>query len=163
MTMVRGVRIVAAPCCGAQYALPNYMSMNFSAFEFWTDGWRDGSIMPNDEGLRRCQCGQFVLLKNLVEIGAADASSLPSLGHVLAAQLPRALPTTPGCQGSGHQSEVVRGPPRQPLLVGQAAQAQTAFVHQTCGQSVHLPTLRANARATTKHGAAQRHPGPPRW
>ena len=91
MTMVRGVRILAAPCCGAQYALPNYMSMNFSAFEFWTDGWRDGSLMPNDEGLRRCQCGQFVLLKNLVEVGVADDSPLPSLGHVSAEQLPECI------------------------------------------------------------------------
>ena len=91
MTMVRGVRILAAPCCGAQYALPNYMSMNFSAFEFWTDGWRDGSLMPNDEGLRRCQCGQFVLLKNLVEVSTADDSTLPSLGHVSAEQLPECI------------------------------------------------------------------------
>ena len=91
MTMVRGVRILAAPCCGAQYALPNYMSMNFSAFEFWTDGWRDGSLMPNDEGLRRCQCGQFVLLKNLVEVSAADDSTLPSLGHVSTEQLPECI------------------------------------------------------------------------
>ena len=88
MTMVRGVRILAATCCGAQYALPNYMSMNFSAFEFWTDGWRDGSLMPNDEGLRRCQCGQFVLLKNLVEVSTADDSTLPSLSHVSTRQLP---------------------------------------------------------------------------
>ena len=91
MTMVRGVRILAATCCGAQYALPNYMSMNFSAFEFWTDGWRDGSLMPNDEGLRRCQCGQFVLLKNLVEVSTADDSTLPSLGHVSTEQLPECI------------------------------------------------------------------------
>lgn len=91
MTMVRGVRIVAAPCCGAQYALPNYMSMNFSAFEFWTDGWRDGSLMPNDEGLRRCLCGQYVLLKNLVEVGVADNSQLPPLGQVSAQQLPECI------------------------------------------------------------------------
>lgn len=91
MTMVRGVRIVTAPCCGAQYALPNYMSMNFSAFEFWTDGWRDGSLMPNDEGLRRCQCGQFILLKDLVEVGTAGESTLPSLSRVSAGQLPECL------------------------------------------------------------------------
>ena len=91
MTKVRGVRIVAAPCCGAKYALPNYMSMNFSAFEFWTDGWRDGSPMPNDEGLRRCQCGQFVLLKNLIEIGIADDSNLPFLSHVPVQQLPECI------------------------------------------------------------------------
>jgi hypothetical protein len=63
MTRVRGIRVLATPYCGAQYALPNYVSMNFSAFEFWTDGWREHSPMPNDEGLRICQCGQFVLLK----------------------------------------------------------------------------------------------------
>jgi hypothetical protein len=31
--------------------------MNFSAFEYWKDGWRVQSPMPNDEGLRRCKCG----------------------------------------------------------------------------------------------------------
>lgn len=91
MTKVRGVRIVAAPCCGAQYALSNYISMNFSAFAFWTDGWRDGSPMPNDEGLRRCQCGQYVLLKNLVEVTTADDSTLPYPSHVSAEELPECI------------------------------------------------------------------------
>ena len=91
MTMVRGVRIVAAPCCGAQYALPNYMSMNFSAFAFWTDAWRDGSLMPNDEGLRRCVCGQFFLLKDTkaIEDGdAREADGLPTTSAVPPEQLP---------------------------------------------------------------------------
>lgn len=88
MTTVRGVRILSAPCCGAQYASPNYMSMNFSAYEYWTDGWRDGSLMPNDEGLRRCQCGQFILLKNLTQVSTADASNLPSIDRVSAQHLP---------------------------------------------------------------------------
>ena len=91
MTMVRGVRIVAAPCCGAQYALPNYMSMNFSAFAFWTDAWRDGSLMPNDEGLRRCVCGQFFLLKDTkaIEDGdAREADGLPTTPAVPPEQLP---------------------------------------------------------------------------
>lgn len=89
--MVRGVRIVAAPCCGARYALPNYMSVNFLAFEYWTDGWREGSLMPNDEGLRRCQCGQFVLLKNLVQVDVEERSPLASLSHVSAEQLPECI------------------------------------------------------------------------
>lgn len=38
MTIIRGVRIVAAPCCGARYAAPRYLSMNFMASEYWTDG-----------------------------------------------------------------------------------------------------------------------------
>lgn len=91
MTIVRGVRIVTAPCCGAQYAMPRYVSMNFMAFEYWTDGWREFSPMPNDEGLRRCQCGQFVLLKELVEIETAETSELPRIDHVPAELLPECI------------------------------------------------------------------------
>ncbi len=91
MTRVDGVHIIEAPCCGARYSLPRYLSMNFSAWEYWTDGWRDYSLMPNDEGLRRCQCGQFVLLKNMVDVGAADASDLPSIGHVPGSMLPECI------------------------------------------------------------------------
>lgn len=88
MTIIRGVRIVAAPCCGAQYATPRYASMNFMAFEYWTDGWRHGSLMPNDEGLRQCNCGRFVLMKDLVQIETADISDLPSPEYVSDELLP---------------------------------------------------------------------------
>ena len=90
MTRARGVQIFASPCCGAPYAFPRYMSMNFSAFEYWTDGWRERSLMPNDEGLRRCKCGQFVLTKDMVPVEKAEASDagehglndLPTMDHV---------------------------------------------------------------------------------
>jgi hypothetical protein len=82
MTIVSGVRIVAAPCCGARYAVPRYLSVNFMASAYWTDGWRDGSLMPNDEGLRRCQCGRFVLKKDLVKIDTAEASDRPDIDSV---------------------------------------------------------------------------------
>jgi len=62
--------------------------MNFSAYEYWTDGWREGSLMPNDEGLRRCNCGRYVLVKNLVEIETAESSDLPRMDHVPEEQLP---------------------------------------------------------------------------
>jgi hypothetical protein len=101
MTIVRGVRILAAPCCGARYKFPNYVSMNFSAFEYWTDGWREFSPMPNDEGLRRCQCGQFVLLKELVEIETAETSELPRIDHVPAELLPECI-----AQASGDDLEL---------------------------------------------------------
>lgn len=48
--------------------------MNFSAFEHWTDGWREYSLIPNDEGLRRCKCGQFVMIKDMVAIEKSEAS-----------------------------------------------------------------------------------------
>lgn len=82
MSIVRGVSISEVPCCGAQYAFPMYFSMNFSAFEYWTDGWRYGSLMPDGEGLRRCRCGQFVLIRDMLKISTADSSNFPRIGHV---------------------------------------------------------------------------------
>jgi len=82
VTRITGVRIVAAPCCGAQYAQPRYASMNFSAMEHWTDGWRKHSLMPNDAGLRRCRCGRFVTLGELVEIATSRESDFSSIDDV---------------------------------------------------------------------------------
>lgn len=47
--------------------------------------------MPNDEGLRRCKCGQFVLLADMVAIETADESDLPHLGYVPDAMLPECI------------------------------------------------------------------------
>lgn len=91
MSIIQGVRIRSAPCCGARYKFPRYVSMNFSAFEYWTDGWRDGSLMPNEEGFRRCQCGQFVLLKDLVGVETAETSDLPYMDHVRDELLPECI------------------------------------------------------------------------
>ena len=91
MTKVRGVRILKAPCCGAQYLALNYVSMNFSAFSYWTDGWRDTNLMPNDGGVRRCQCGHYLLLSDFVEIGTAEDSDLPHTIRVPAEQLPKCI------------------------------------------------------------------------
>jgi hypothetical protein len=88
MTMIRGVRILAAPCCGKRYAYPRYLSMNFMAHENWTDGWRVGSLMPNESSLRLCQCGEFVRLKDLVDIGEEESSALPRLEHIPVDRLP---------------------------------------------------------------------------
>jgi hypothetical protein len=69
--------------------------MNFSAFEYWTDGWREQSPMPNDEGLRRCKCGRFVLMRELVEIGTAEASDLPRIEDVPDEMLPSPVSRPP--------------------------------------------------------------------
>lgn len=91
MTIIRGVRILEAPCCGARFALPRYVSMNFSAFEYWTDGWREGSLMPNDAGLRRCLCSRFVRLAEMTEVGSAEVSDLPTMDHVQGPFLPECI------------------------------------------------------------------------
>ena len=82
MTIIKGKRIVAAPCCGARYALPHYVSMNFSASEYWTDGWREDSLMPNDAGIRHCSCGRFLLINELIWIETVESSDLPSMDRV---------------------------------------------------------------------------------
>jgi hypothetical protein len=38
--------------------------------------------MPNDEGLRRCKCGQYVLVKDMIEVDTADISESPYMDHV---------------------------------------------------------------------------------
>lgn len=96
MTMIRGVHIVAARCCGARYAIPRYLSMNFTSAEHWTDGWREQSLMPNDEGLRRCRCGRFVLLRELVRIEPAEPGDLPSLEHVPDEMVPTCIAQADG-------------------------------------------------------------------
>lgn len=87
MTMIRGARIRATQCCGKQYASPRYLSMNFMAFAFWTDGWRENSLMPNESGLRQCDCGAYVRLRDMVDISEQEQSDFPSLrqipGHLL--------------------------------------------------------------------------------
>jgi len=65
--------------------------MNFSAFEYWTDGWREGSPMPNDEGLRRCKCGQFVLVKDMIELATKETAEVPHMDHVPDEHLPECI------------------------------------------------------------------------
>lgn len=72
MTRVAGFRQVRVPCCGKVYVRPNYRSINFMADENWTDGWREASLMPNDTGLRRCQCGQFLLMRETESLGVTE-------------------------------------------------------------------------------------------
>jgi len=77
------------------------MSMNFTAWAYWTDGWRDRSLMPNDEGLRRCTCGQFYLLMDMQAIekgAAADNEDLPFTMTVPDEHLPECFTTTVSAQ-----------------------------------------------------------------
>ena len=80
--MIQGVRIRATPCCGKLYASPNYVSMNFMSFGFWTDGWREDSLMPNETGLRQCNCGIFVKLKDMTDIRKEENSELPRMEQI---------------------------------------------------------------------------------
>jgi hypothetical protein len=91
MTRIAGYNISAAPCCGKTYRTIRYRSMNFSAWEYWTDGYNDGGLMPNGFGLRKCLCGAFYLRSEMVDLGEVDETELENPSHVQAEDLPNAI------------------------------------------------------------------------
>ncbi len=91
MTSYAGYTISATECCGVRYAIRRYRSINFSSSCYWTDGYRENSLMPNDHGLRQCKCGIFFLQKDLVEIDQVQESELPSPARVAPSTLPIAI------------------------------------------------------------------------
>lgn len=96
MTRVAGYRQLRVPCCGKVYIQPNYLSMNFMADEHWTDGWRSASLMPNDTGLRRCQCGHFLLMQDTEFLGLVEnAEGLSPLLSPETHQLEHCLTSAP--------------------------------------------------------------------
>lgn len=79
MTSISGNSLIATPCCRAIYAKVRFSSMNFSASAYWTDGKRENSLMPNDGGLRKCECGKFFLINECInlEIDAGENPKYP--------------------------------------------------------------------------------------
>jgi hypothetical protein len=91
MTSVSGYNINKTACCGTQYKTNRYRSMNFMAWEYWTDGYRGYSLMPNDNGLRKCKCGNFYIMRELQHIAQVDESELPYTEDVQLDELPQAI------------------------------------------------------------------------
>jgi len=79
MTRISGHTSIASPCCKSPYKVVEYASMSFSAYAYWTDGAKDGGLMPNDGGLRVCRCGTAFLLRDAVhlEIEASPDTPFP--------------------------------------------------------------------------------------
>jgi hypothetical protein len=91
MTSISGYNLNITKCCGTTYSTPRYRSINLSAWEYWTDGYREGSLFPRDYGLRQCNCGNFYLLNELATIGQVQESDLPNTQRVDAADLTKAI------------------------------------------------------------------------
>jgi len=93
MTRIAGFELVASPCCQMLYAKARYSSVNFSSSAFWTDGKREDSLMPNDGGLRKCQCGNYFVLSECISTGlkATEPFNFPS--YVNTSDLPLAIHT----------------------------------------------------------------------
>jgi len=69
MTRIAGNSVIAPPCCQTSLTTLRYASMNFSAFEHWTDGRDVGGLMTQDGGLCKCTCGRYFLRSQTEEIG----------------------------------------------------------------------------------------------
>lgn len=91
MTSISGYYVKGAVCCGARYKTPRYASINLMSSAFWSDGYREQSLMPNDHGLRRCKCGRFILQRELVEMAEVYESDLPRPPSVPPEDLPLAI------------------------------------------------------------------------
>ena len=76
MTSTNGYRVIKSPCCGKKYASPAYMSINYSCWEFWTDGRAVNSLSPQDGGLLKCICGKYFLNRQ-AESGSIIYNPLP--------------------------------------------------------------------------------------
>jgi hypothetical protein len=61
-----------------QYSKRRYASINYSSAEYWTDGYREKSLMPNDRGLRRCRCGNYLLRHELIVVGQVATTGVLS-------------------------------------------------------------------------------------
>jgi hypothetical protein len=98
MTRISGHTLITSPCCKSPYKVVEYASMNFSAYAYWTDGAKDGGLMPNDGGLRVCRCGTAFLLRDAVhlEIEASPDTLFPP--KLADADLPAVIQATSSSQ-----------------------------------------------------------------
>lgn len=91
MTVVRGHTIIVCPCCGTSYRTPQYSSISLMAFGYWTDGEMDDAVSSVNDGLRKCQCGSYYLLRDAVRVDFSGASGVPNAQRVNPSDLPEAI------------------------------------------------------------------------
>lgn len=91
MTSIAGYNLKATPCCGTVYSTPRYRSINLSAWEYWTDGYRYGSLFSNDHGLRQCKCGGCYLVSEMQFISEVEETETPYAAQVESEDLPKAI------------------------------------------------------------------------
>ena len=75
MTRISGEMILRTPCCGSLMRAPRYASLNFMAWEYWTDGYADHGLAPQTQGLRMCVCGKAYLMQTTTKVADLPAIS----------------------------------------------------------------------------------------
>lgn len=83
MTWLRD-RLCMCPNCGKLYAFSEPLSINFSGWRQWSDGWGDGPLYSLATSLRGCPCGTLFWPH-----GAAFKVHDPDLSEIVEANLER--------------------------------------------------------------------------
>ena len=98
MTRISGHTSIASPCCKSPYKVVEYASMNFSVYAYWTDGAKDGALMPNDGGLRMCRCGTAFLLRDAIRLEIEASPDTPFPPKPADADLPSVIQSASSAQ-----------------------------------------------------------------
>lgn len=61
MTSISGYQVLSAPCCGARYTRPTYLSINLCEWRRWSDGFAYGALYWPSPQVCFCSCGAFFL------------------------------------------------------------------------------------------------------
>jgi hypothetical protein len=94
MTSVVGYSLIETPCCGASYTTPQYASINLTAREYWSDGYREAALYVEDGGLRKCRCGVFYLLRDAERPDEGPEPDIPQAQRLEPEDLPQAIQST---------------------------------------------------------------------
>jgi len=76
MTISNGYRKLSCPSCGTFYGTPGYISINYSAREYWSDGRMVDCLAPIEKDLAKCNCGAVFLLSE-IDLGPLVYNPLP--------------------------------------------------------------------------------------
>jgi hypothetical protein len=94
MTSVSGYSLVIAPCCLAAYTTPQYASINLTAKEYWSDGYKEAALYVEDGGLRKCGCGVFYLLRDAKRLDEEPEPDIPQAQRLEPKDIHQAIQST---------------------------------------------------------------------
>ncbi len=79
MTRTSGYRQIACRTCLTRYKVLNYISINLTATERWSDGRRVGSLFDNGYGIRACNCKKYYRLSEAIDMGLLTAPEIQEI------------------------------------------------------------------------------------
>lgn len=160
MTRIAGTYIVRTPCCGRSYGTTAYASINYSAWEYWTDGQDYMGLAPPMDGLRGCSCGSFFLLERTQQIGFVPRRRFNHPNHNVIPLMQRlsertsqwmramfGLKDDPASARRAASSELLPDDDKEPEVPEYAPPVRNEDLRRVIALSVDDPVMQAIARA----------------